>query len=71
MNVDPSAVASALGEWGSDDPALDALMVLGPVVVAVFVLAGRNVVTTTLAATYLAGFLSVVAVNAVRNGERT
>ena len=68
MNADPYGLARRLRDWGSDEPAFDALMALGPVVILAFVVGGRNAVTTTFATVYVLAFVVAVAHNAYRNG---
>lgn len=59
--LNPVTWARRLHEWGSEDPAFDVLMAVGPVVVLALAVGGRNAVTTALAASYVAGFVVALA----------
>jgi len=65
VDLDPFDLARRLHSWGSENPAFDVLMVLGPVVVLAFPVAGRNVVTTAVATVYVTGFVVALAYSAV------
>jgi hypothetical protein len=69
VDLDPVSWARRLHGWGSEDPAFDALMVVGPVVVLALAAGGRNLLTTVLAAAYVAGFAVAVARNALRGDD--
>lgn len=62
--------ARRLHGWGSEDVAFDVLMALGPVVVLALVVGGRTVLTTTLGALYVGGFLVALAYNATEHERR-
>ncbi|ERH00853.1 MAG: hypothetical protein J07HN6_02482 [Halonotius sp. J07HN6] len=49
---------------GTDDQVFQALLLVGPVVIALIVLLGRSPITTAIAA----GYLGVLVANTLRNG---
>lgn len=53
--------------FGPDDVVYDSLILLGPLVVALFVVAGRNPVTIAVALGYVASFVSYAAYRAVES----
>ncbi|MFB6137829.1 MAG: hypothetical protein ABEJ42_05735 [Halobacteriaceae archaeon] len=52
--------AARLREFGPEDPAYDALLVAGPVVLALVALLGRSTVTTGLVGAYVLAFVVAV-----------
>jgi hypothetical protein len=54
-----------LTEASPGDPVLDALMILGPVLIAVVAVVGRTTATTVLAGLYVAGFFVYVVYNGI------
>jgi len=61
MNVERIPLIGQVLESGADDRVLDGLLLSGPIVIALIVLAGRNLLTEVIAVTYLLVFVGYVA----------
>jgi len=61
MNVQDAPLIGQVLESGADDRVLDGLLLSGPIVIALIVLAGRNLLTEGIAVTYLLVFVGYVA----------
>jgi hypothetical protein len=55
---------SSVRNAGTDDQVFHALLLIGPVVIALIVLLGRSPITTAIAA----GYLGALVANTLRNG---
>ncbi len=60
MSIPEIPFVHQIRDWGPDDRIFDTLLLVGPLVIAVFVLVGRTSVTMGLAATYLVAFVTYV-----------
>jgi len=61
MNVEDVPLIGQVLESGADDRVLDGLLLSGPMVIALIVFAGRNLLTEGIAVTYLLVFVGYVA----------
>ncbi|QSG11275.1 putative membrane protein [Halapricum desulfuricans] len=61
MNVERIPLIGQVLESGADDRVLDGLLLSGPIVIALIVLLGRNLLTEGIAVTYLLVFVGYVA----------
>ncbi|MFB6141095.1 MAG: hypothetical protein ABEJ26_11755 [Halosimplex sp.] len=66
MKVTDVPVVGTVLEVGERNPVFDTVIALGPILVLVIALAGRNAVTTALAVLYLLIVPTYVALRAVR-----
>lgn len=69
MNAADVPVLGSLMRSGTRDRAFDVLLGLGPVLVALIALVGRNVFTTALAACYVLAFVGYVGYKSVSHAR--
>lgn len=65
MNLRDLPILKHLGDVGPSDPVFDLMVLVGPVVVVLIILLGRNAATTAIAAGYVLAFPAYLAYKAV------
>lgn len=65
MNPENLPVVGAVFRFGARDLVLDAILLLGPVVILAMIVVGRNLLTMVVAATYVVSFTAYVLYNGV------